>query len=199
VLSLADVEVVVHAHEPHTPTLFAGRRAAVAMLLRDGPGGPEVLLMKRREHERDRWSGHVSLPGGKEHAGDADLVATAVRETAEEVGIDLVRDARLVGRLDAIRAIAEGKLLPMTITPFVFLAVGATVPALREEAESVFWLPLAGAASGALDAVYLYRLGPLPLRLPCWRFEGYVVWGLTYQMLRGLIELVTARTAPGPR
>jgi 8-oxo-dGTP pyrophosphatase MutT (NUDIX family) len=189
-LTLAQIAARVAAHEARSPLVFAGRRAAVAMFLREGPAGPEVLLMKRREHAGDRWSGHVSLPGGKEHPGDRDLVATAVRETLEEVGIDLARSGRLVGRLDGLRAIAEGKLLPMTITPFVFVALdGEHVVALRDEAESTFWLPLAAAASGALDASYAYKLGPLPLELPCWRFDGYVVWGLTYQMLRGLIQV----------
>jgi 8-oxo-dGTP pyrophosphatase MutT (NUDIX family) len=153
--------------------------------------------MKRREHAGDRWSGHVSLPGGKEGPGDADLVATAVRETREELGVDLGSCARLLGRLDAIRAIAKGKLLPMTISPFVFTFVASAVagavaePRLEmgEEAESAFWLPLAAAAAGTLDAIHPYRLGPVPLRLPCWRFQGYVIWGLTYQMLRKLLDV----------
>ena len=188
-ITLAQIAARVAATEARTPTLLVGRRAAVAMFLREGDAGPEVLLMKRKEHAGDRWSGDVSLPGGKEHFEDRDLIATAVRETLEEVGIDLRHSGRLIGPLDGLRTIAEGKLLPMTITPFVFVEVAAHALDLREEAESAFWLPLAAAASGALDAVYSYRLGPLPLRLPCWRYQGYVVWGLTHQMLRRLIEV----------
>lgn len=188
-VTLASIAARVAAYEARSPARLAGRRAAVAMFLREGDAGPEVLLMKRKEHTGDRWSGHVSLPGGKEHPEDRDLVATAVRETLEEVGIDLRHSGRLVGQLDGLRAIAEGKLLPMTITPFVFVEAAAHALELREEAESAFWLPLPAAASGALDAVYPYKLGPLPLRLPCWRYQGYVVWGLTHQMLRRLIEV----------
>jgi 8-oxo-dGTP pyrophosphatase MutT (NUDIX family) len=188
-VTLQDIAARVAAHEARTPRLLAGRRAAVAMFLREGDGGPEVLLMKRREHAGDRWSGQVSLPGGKEHPEDRDLVATAVRETLEEVGVDLARSGRLVGRLDGLRAIAEGRLLPLIITPFVFVEVAPHALDLREEAESAFWLPLAAAASGALDSSYRYELGPLPLQLPCWRYQGYVVWGLTFQMLRGLIAV----------
>jgi 8-oxo-dGTP pyrophosphatase MutT (NUDIX family) len=186
--TLAELEQLLAAHPPRSPWLEV-RRAAVAVLLRDGEAAPEALLMKRREHPGDRWSGQVSFPGGKEQPDDADLVATAVRETREEVGLDLARGARLVGQLDSVRAVAEGKLLPMTITPYVFFALADQTLDPREEAESAFWLPLGLAASGALDAVHIYRLGPVPLRLPCWRYQGYVVWGLTYQMLRGLLEV----------
>jgi 8-oxo-dGTP pyrophosphatase MutT (NUDIX family) len=192
-VNLRELEARLRARQASAP-LFEGRRAAVAMLLCDGPDGPEVLLMKRREHPGDRWSGHVSLPGGKEAPDDADLAATAARETLEEVGIDLGRSARLIGRLDSVRARAEGKVLPMTIAPFVYVAVGTPAPALREEAESVFWLPLAVAASGALDAIYQHQLGPLSLRLPCWRYQGYVIWGLTYGMLRKLLEIAAYST-----
>src|SRR3954462_3287692 len=74
------------------------RRAAVAAVLHDEPAGPRVLLMKRTEREGDPWSGHISLPGGGHHPTDGDLLATAIRETQEELGIDLA-GARLLGNL----------------------------------------------------------------------------------------------------
>jgi 8-oxo-dGTP pyrophosphatase MutT (NUDIX family) len=163
------------------------RRAAVAALLRLDGGHPMVLLMERAERVDDRWSGHVALPGGREEPGDADLYATAVRETAEEVGIDLAAGARLLGRLPPVRAILRGKLLPMTISPFVFVETAAQPIRPNHEVASTFWLPLDRAAAGALDGTYPHRLGPLPLELPCWRWDGKVVWGLTYQMLRALL------------
>ncbi len=186
-LTLERLEARLAAHHPPYPK--PGRRAAVAALVRFDLGRPEVLLMKRSERAGDRWSGHVSFPGGREEARDPDLLATAVRETREEVGIDLGRSARLLGRLGATRAVARG-VLPMTITPFVFTLVAEAPLVLRDEAESAFWFPLDRAAAGALDDIYVYRLGPIPLKLPCWRYEGYVVWGLTYQMLRGLLDVV---------
>jgi len=189
-LSLARFEARLAAHRPARPTLVAGRRAAVAALLRFGPGGPEVLLMKRAERDDDRWSGHVSLPGGRAEADDADLLSTALRETREELGLDLGRAARLLGELDAVRAVARGKILPMTITPFVFCQIEDHPVVPGAEAESWFWLPLGRAAAGALDGTHELRLGPVPVKLPCWRHEGYLVWGLTYQMLRGLLDLV---------
>jgi 8-oxo-dGTP pyrophosphatase MutT (NUDIX family) len=59
-------------------------RAAVALVLRDGaPGEVELLFIRRAEHEKDPWSGHMGFPGGRAEPGDASLEATAVRETLE--------------------------------------------------------------------------------------------------------------------
>jgi 8-oxo-dGTP pyrophosphatase MutT (NUDIX family) len=52
-------------------------------------GDPEVLFIKRAGRAGDRWSGHTALPGGKRDPQDADDLAAAIRETKEEVGLDL--------------------------------------------------------------------------------------------------------------
>lgn len=170
---------------------FRRRRAAVAAILRFPASGPEVLLIERAVRSEDRWSGHVSFPGGHADDGDRDLVATAVRETREEVGLDLERNARVLGGLPPVRAIAKGRVLPMTITPLVFHLEGEPVVTPGPEAAGWFWLPLREAASGALDARHEYRLGPVPLTFPCWRYEGRVVWGLTFGMLKTLLARVS--------
>jgi 8-oxo-dGTP pyrophosphatase MutT (NUDIX family) len=123
-----------------------------------------------------------------QHEGEA-LFDCAVRETREEIGLELAQVPRL-GRLAATRAIAKGKILPMTITPFVFHLVEEQPLTLSGEAIDTFWFPLERAATGALDDRYEYKLGPIPWTLPCWRWEGHTVWGLTYEMLKGLIEVV---------
>ncbi|MBI4815979.1 MAG: CoA pyrophosphatase [Deltaproteobacteria bacterium] len=168
---------------------WAPRRAAVAVLVRYLSERPEVLLMRRAERQGDRWSGHVSFPGGRSSQADGSLLDTAIRETLEEVGIDLTRVARLIGRLDELTAVAGGEALPMSITPFVFLLSDPTADcALSDEAVSVFWLPLAEVASGALSGTHVWRFGPLDVELPCWRFEGHLIWGLTHRMLTQLLR-----------
>lgn len=191
-LSLARIEARITAHVPKEHSrVTAPRRAAVSALLRYQGNGPEVLLMQRSTHPGDRWSGHVSFPGGREEDFDRDLMATAIRETREEVGVDLVESARAIGRIDSVRAIAKGKVLPMSITPFVFVQTRDVRVTLSDEAESTFWLPLRQALSGELDDTYVYKKGPLRWSLPCWRFDERVVWGLTYEMLSNLLSVVS--------
>ncbi len=165
-------------------------RTAVAVLLRFDRGMPDVLLMKRAERADDRWSGHISLPGGRESPADADLLATAMRETDEELGVDLGAGARLIGRLQPLRAMAGGVVLPMVIAPFVFVETRPVTIALGHEAQEAFWLPLDLAASGAISGEYPYVLGPETRQLPCWQYQGHVVWGLTYRMIDDLLRLV---------
>ena len=59
------------------------------------PGEPEVLFIRRASRQGDPWTGHIALPGGRRDPGDADDFSAAVRETWEEVGIDLTSDHTL--------------------------------------------------------------------------------------------------------
>jgi 8-oxo-dGTP pyrophosphatase MutT (NUDIX family) len=74
----------------------AAREAASLILLRDAPGGAEVLLVQRNPEQRFMGGAWV-FPGGAVHAGeDADPAATAVRELEEEAGIALPEGTELV-------------------------------------------------------------------------------------------------------
>lgn len=62
-------------------------------------GDPEALFIKRAARKGDRWTSHIALPGGKRDPSDEDDKAAAIRETSEEVGIDLKEHAIEVGNL----------------------------------------------------------------------------------------------------
>lgn len=170
------------------------RRAAVAAVLDDDA---RVLLMKRTERPGDPWSGHISLPGGRYDRRDDDLLATSIRETREELGIDL-GGAQLLGNLATLSPLSAGPN-GIEVTPFVFATHEPVVPQLSAaEAAAAFWLPIETAMSGALDDVYIYPgpkmegPGPAPginREFPSWRFEGHVIWGLTFRILADLVAL----------
>ncbi len=180
-----------------TPPREGERAAAVAIILRAEPTATEVLLMRRVEHPEDRWSGHVSLPGGHADPQENDLARTAVREAYEEVGVDLERTARLLGRLPRVQAQARGRTAPLCVTPFVFVCREVVSPAPGAEASEVFWLPLARAASGELSGIHRVERRGISLELPCWRYEERVVWGLTHHVLSQLLRLGFG-AEPGP-
>jgi 8-oxo-dGTP pyrophosphatase MutT (NUDIX family) len=155
------------------------RHAAVSVVLHDEPRGPRVLLMKRAERPGDPWSGHISLPGGRYEAVDPDLLATAIRETHEELGVDLT-GARLLGQLTPLHPRTAGPS-GIEVTPYVFATEVAVEPMCGPEALAAFWLPLELAASGALDGTYAYPGSTLAF--PSWTYEGHVIWGLTLRIL----------------
>lgn len=174
---------------PIDEALAETKQAAVAAVLRDGERGPEVLLIRRAEHPRDPWSGHMAFPGGRHDPQDADLEATVVRETREELGLDLARDAALIVRLDDLPAIARGKRTGLTIAPFVFELTTASVSlTYNYEVAEALWTPLLPLMRGerATKTRYVYEGGTL--ELPAHDVEGRIVWGLTYKMLDALFE-----------
>src|SRR5437899_12160912 len=118
-----DVRRALASRPPARVDGEVGRRAAVALVLRDGPSGVELLFIRRAEHPEDPWSGQMAFPGGRAEPGDPDLRATAVRETEEEIGVDLALEAEYLGVLDEARAAA--RLIP------VYLAIPPVVSTLH--------------------------------------------------------------------
>lgn len=171
-----------------------GGEAAVAAILREpAPGAEaEVLLIRRAEREGDPWSGHMAFPGGRREAADADLLATATRETREEVGLDLAAAGRLLGSLEPVRSPSRTGRFALTISPFIFALVDPDPPALalnHEVAEAV-WAPLGALGRGETRGSFDYVHEGVTLHLPCLHVGDRVVWGLTYRMLETFFDAI---------
>src|SRR5262245_42050400 len=159
------------------------RRAAVAIVLREGEAGLEMLFIRRAEHPNDPWSGQMAFPGGRAEPEDKDLRATAVRETAEEIGLDLDGAAEYLGGLDEVRAMARLRPMDLAISPFVFRSLSSTVELrLGPEVRSVHWLPLDELLGPSRLSTLEYVHQGTALQFPCLRVEELVIWGLTYRM-----------------
>eukprot|EP00947_MAST-08B_sp_MAST-8B-sp1_P001848 g1848.t1 len=88
----------------------------------------EMLFMKRASRDSDIWGGQVSLPGGKAEEQDAgSAVVTAIRETREELGLDLTANGFVkVGQLDDRPVFGNaGRIEGFITRPFLFLQLGA--------------------------------------------------------------------------
>lgn len=166
-------------------------RAAVAIVLREVTEQPQVLLIRRAQRAGDPWSGHMAFPGGREEPCDESLLATALRETREELALNLADSGTLLGRLGDLPAIARGRRIGMVIAPFVFELTGD--PELTydpyEVAEAV-WAPLDPLLRGARRTTFAAEREGQPVHLPAHDVDGRIVWGLTYRMLENLFALL---------
>ncbi|MDI1480797.1 CoA pyrophosphatase [Polyangium sp. y55x31] len=173
------------------------RQAAVAAILRAPREGheAEVLLIRRSERQGDPWSGQMAFPGGRREPADPSLYYTALRETEEEIGLDLAQHGRFLARLADVPAVARARRVGMTITPFVFALDEPEPPpfTLSAEVAEVIWAPIGPMVRGESAARYAYNYEGNVLDMPAFAVEERIVWGLTYRMLEMLFEVLGAR------
>ncbi|MCJ1403647.1 hypothetical protein MMC11_006870 [Xylographa trunciseda] len=110
-------------------------------------GDPEILFIKRAARKGDRWTSHVALPGGKRDDGDESDKATSIRETLEEIGLDLTAEhSTFIGNLpERVVTTSWGTVPLMVLCPFVFLLTRFDIPPLRlqpSEVNSVHWVSM---------------------------------------------------------
>ncbi|MBK8598871.1 MAG: CoA pyrophosphatase [Holophagales bacterium] len=165
------------------------RKAAVAVILRDGAGGIELLFIRRAEHPRDPWSGQMGLPGGRVDPGDASPLAAALRETWEEIALDLQTLGRPLGRLSEVRTHLPLGSVPHSVVPFAFAVEGDPRLTLNEEVQEALWVPLSFLLDRGNRSAFTWVRKGLPLPMPCYTFEGRVIWGLTLKIVDEVMEV----------
>jgi 8-oxo-dGTP pyrophosphatase MutT (NUDIX family) len=175
------------------------RQAAVALVLRSHSEGPELLVIKRSEAERDHWSGHLALPGGRMEPEDENLLATAVRETFEEVGVDLRAGGEVLARLGTVTP--QSPFAPrVSVTPFVAVAppryhVGADNAepqglTLSREVAAAFWVPVAELKRGGRSGVFRMVFAGVEREWPAYPSQHGMIWGITERILTEFLSLV---------
>lgn len=170
------------------PSARAGVAAAVLVPLfeRDGTWH---LVYTTRSASLPHHAGQISFPGGR-HAPDVDasLLATALRETEEEIGV-APADVDVLGALDPIHTFSSNFL----ITPFV-----GRIPhpyAFRpnpHEVDDVFSVALATLQDPATLAHDTWTIDGHAIPIVAFRHEGRMIWGATQRITAALLDLVTA-------
>ncbi|EKF72973.1 MutT/nudix family protein [Alcanivorax hongdengensis A-11-3] len=170
-------------------------RAAVALIYRGEPGRDDALFFIQRAHRPgDPWSGDMAFPGGRLQPGDHSSRDTAMRETREETGLDLYRHGHYQARLSDLLTRHHSRWRPMVVTPHVFAWQGDDVLTLNHEARHGVWIPLDYLADPVNRATLQMKTPIGRLTLPCCRYQGYCIWGLSYSMMR---EFLHARAEAG--
>jgi 8-oxo-dGTP pyrophosphatase MutT (NUDIX family) len=159
------------------------RPAAVLVALEPGRG---VWLTRRSSHMTSH-AGQVSFPGGKIEASDASVEAAALREAAEEIGLD-PEATEVLGRMDDF----------ITGTGFHVSPVVALVPrdavfvAAPGEVQEVFCLPFATLLDPAAPRLRRAFWREQESEFWVWPHERHVIWGATARILLNLSERLRA-------
>ena len=181
-----------HDAPPGTP------QASVALLVRPDASDLELLLIRRAVAPGDPWSGHMALPGGRRAPTDDDELDTAIRETGEEVGIDLRHAGTPLGRLDPV--FPRGAAPPIVVSPFVFSVPAGAGTVANHEVDVAVWIPLRELVRPGAATEYLHALGSGEhLRFPALGYREYVIWGLTHRILTQFLELAAINVQQGER
>ena len=167
---------------PMRPPPGGGRPSAVLILFGDGPGGPDLLLVQRSPLLR-RHAGWPAFPGGAIDESDGGPVPAALREAAEEAGVD------------------PAGVQVLTVLPELFIPRSgfSVTPVLA------WWrrpVPVAPGDPGEITAVARVRVAdladpanrltaryPSGLAGPAFRVGGMLVWGFTAMIVDRLLAI----------
>ena len=169
------------------PVVTSGVAAAVLVPIFERDGDLH-LLYTTRSAELPTHPGQVSFPGGRHAATDSSLLATALRETHEEIGLTAA-DVDVLGPLDPIHTFSSNFL----ITPFV-----GRIPyphALRIDAREVddaFSLPLGVLFDPATTVAETWTIEGRAIPVTAYRHDGRTIWGATQRITASLLDVVLA-------
>lgn len=185
--SIDKISVLLDRHKTVEVPEDGRSKAAVAMVLRQGERGVELLFIQRAQHENDPWSGNIAFPGGKAMPGE-DLRQAAERETAEEIGLDLA-EALYLGRMPEV----VGSYLPVRVTCFVYWLPGPPDRLeLNEEVFDVFWAGLDDIIAAESQTLSTVNFGGEAFETPAIKLlwpGAPVLWGLTYRLTTQFIDI----------
>ncbi len=188
-----DIAFMLARHRPKLNDIPGFTRAAVALILRKGTEGMEILFIERAPREGDPWSGDIGFPGGKMEAGDSDPRQTAERETLEEIGLDLGKDCYL-GRLSDI----SGARLPVLVSCFVYGIAGNPLLITSQEIRDHFWVSLADLTAAERHVTARVRFDGETQDRPAILLPlagKPVLWGLTYRLVMEFLGLLGVKTS----
>lgn len=164
----------------------AAEPAAVLVLLHECGGEPCVLFTQRTD-QVEHHKGQISFPGGTLSDSDESLLATALRETFEEIGVR-PEDVEVIGQLDDILTISNFR-----VTPYVgILHSESDHPFVlnEEEVAEVVQVPLSHLLDDRNMELEVRQWHGRQVLVPAYTYDGRRIWGATARILRQFLELL---------
>ena len=169
------------------------KRAAVAISVRSGVSGAEILMIQRAVRQGDPWSGHMGFPGGRKDESDASDMACAKRETREEIGFDLDIYGELVCQLSDVNTGWRADRPEMLVAPFVFKVGSTPVFELNHEVDDTLWVPLSFLLNEANRSRHQWDWRGEVLESDAFTFDDRLIWGLSLMMIDELLQVIADR------
>jgi 8-oxo-dGTP pyrophosphatase MutT (NUDIX family) len=165
----------------------ATEAAVLVPLFGAGEGEEPHLVLTRRRSDLRRHAGEISFPGGRRDPEDSDLLATALREAEEEIGLD-PSQATILGELPSVSTFATGYV----IHPFVgAIPAGVAWRLSAREVDAVIELSLASVRAGR-TRTQMERRG-FTFETDAFIVDEHLIWGATAR----IIDLLLARLETG--
>jgi len=186
-LSITQIKQRLDNHQPQAFKLDVNRHAAVALILRRGESGTEILLIRRAEHENDPWSGDLAFPGGRIEEEDRDDRAAAERETWEEIGVDLSA-AEYLGQGDDL----GGAYLSVRVSCFIYHLHQDVPFTMNGEVVDLFWVPLTTLLDtdrNRMEEFYYRGADRTHPIVDLSEWSQRPLWGLTYRLINNFLQL----------
>ena len=169
------VRLAVAAHRPIELPIEGRRDSAVMVLLHEERGVEQVIFQVRTQHV-EHHRGEISFPGGSRDPADDSLLATALRETHEEIGVP-EEDVEVFGQLDDTFTVSSNYL----IRPYVgaIRTGGRTFTTAASEVSELLRVPLEHLLSPAARTVQVVERDGVATSTPAYRYGEHVIWGAT--------------------
>ena len=162
--------------------------AAVMMMLKETDRKYSMLFIKRPENEKDPFSGHMAFPGGRMESIDNGKDQTAVRETIEEVGIDIGKSGRILGSLEDVIP-NNPRARNYIVTPYLSLLNEEVSMTLDpREVEKALWIPMAHLLDDKNTETRMRDRGDRMITDYVYYYDGYMIWGMTGRILHHFLS-----------
>lgn len=165
-------------------------RAAVAIMVREGQEATELLMIRRATREGDPWSGHMGFPGGRRDPEDRSNFSCALRETEEELGVDLSRWGAPLGELSDVNTGWRKDRPEMLVTPFIFSVSELPELTPNDEVDDVVWVPLHFLMDEGNREPLEWEWKGQKMETDSYLYDCYRIWGLSLMMIDEMMGLL---------
>jgi 8-oxo-dGTP pyrophosphatase MutT (NUDIX family) len=140
-------------------------------------GNNPIIVMTEKTSHLKLHAGEISFPGGKFDPTDSDLLETALRETSEEIGLEVSKD-QVIGQLEPVVTLNSG----FTILPFISIVDEITSLSANSEVENILHIPLVSFLKTMADDT-----DPSHKRIQemyTFEYQNKIIWGASARILK---------------